>query len=922
MLNRTKLSLAVSAALGAGLIGFAPGAIAQTQAQPQTMDRVEVTGSLLRRIEGETSLPVTTLNMGELERAGVTNAEQAVKFVQQSQAATVSSTTVSGTNGGASYANLRALGSGRTLVLLNGKRVVNNPFASAAVDLNTLPMSSIDRIEVLSDGASATYGTDAIAGVINFITRKEYQGITVGGEAQLPEEGGGEVYVANLLGGIGNLGTQGWNVYGGFNYRKQQPLGGTERDFMKSSFIPSHGFDGTSPTTFPANYSQNVSGVATVPSVNPYARGCFPPSSINVRNNAFCSADTQIFTNVVPEQEQISAFLKGALALGQNNTLSGEFFWARNTITSQIAPSPEGGLTMTPASPFYPGNGINPLGPIPSTAPGLNTTQPISIAWRTTLLGPRQTEHGNDTWRAVAQLDGTVANWDYQVAALYSKSETTNTFIGGWPKTVPLRNGVQGINGAPFLNPFGNQTAAGMAYVLANQVLGEMQNGEGTLWSINAVASTTFGNLAGGPMAVAFGTEYREEDMVYNTNVAEVSQAASSGLAGSGAVREGDRDIWALAAEMNFPVLKNLDFTLAVRYDDYSDFGGTTNPKVSFRYTPIEMLLLRGSYNTGFAAPSLTSMYLPNSTTFTGNRYNDPVLCPGGVVNTAAGGVSTRDCGLQFQQMQGGNVNLDAETSEAWTVGFVLQVTPELSFSLDYWDYYIEDSISTIGEQSIFADPVKYSSLFVRCSQADPARRQAIGACQVPGGDPLAYIINTNQNLGDVKTTGFDISLVWNGTATEWGRFSAAARGTYITKYEFQVEPDGTWYNPVGNYNPQNGGPVLRYQQITTVNWSYQDWTATLSNQYQSGYFDQNAAGSVYIPAYRQHSVGKTSIWNLGGTWSGYKGLTLMAGVLNIFDEDPEYSNQAARFQARGYDDRFSNPLGRVWTLGARYEFM
>ncbi len=915
MLKRTKLSLAVSTALGAGLIGMAPGAMAQSST-PQQMERVEVTGSMLRRIEGESSLPVTTLDMSTLEKAGVTNAEQAVKFITQSQAATVSSGTVSGTNGGASYANLRALGSNRTLVLLNGKRVVNNPFSSAAVDLNTLPMSSVDRIEVLTDGASATYGTDAIAGVINFITRKEYQGVQIGGEAQITEDGGGEIYTGNLLAGWGNLATQGWNVYGGFNYRKQQPMSGTERDYMSTSYIPSAGFNGTSPTTFPANYSQTVSGVTTVSGANPSNPACFPPSSIRVGTAATCAADTQVFTWVVPPQEQYSAFLKGSWAINANNTLSGEYFWAHNQLTSHIAPSPESGLTMTPASPFYPGNGITPI-----TNTALNTTQPISINWRTTVLGSRETEQSNDTWRAVLSLDGSAMGWDYQVAGLYSKSETTNEFINGYPKTVPLRNGVQGINGAPFLNPFGNQTAAGLAYLQANQVLGEMQNGEGTLWSINAVASTTFGKLAGGPMALALGTEYREESMVYNTNIAEVSQAASSGLAGSGALREGDRDIFALAAEMNFPVLKNLDFTLAVRYDDYSDFGGTTNPKVSFRYTPVDNLLLRGSYNTGFAAPSLTSMYLPNSTTFTSTRYNDPVLCPNGVVNSAAGGIASRDCGLQFQQMQGGNANLDAETSEAWTVGFVFQVTPELSFGIDYWNYYIEDSISTIGEQAIFADPVKYASLYVRCSQADAARRAALGACQNPGNaDPLAYIINTNQNLGDTETSGLDINLVWSGMTTEVGRFSAAIHGTYVLKYEFQVEPGGTWYNPVGNYNAQFGGPVLRYQQITTVNWSYKDWTAQLSNQFQSGYYDQNLASSVSA-AYRQNSVGKSSIWNLGGTWAGYKGLTVMAGVLNIFNEDPEFSNQSARFQARGYDDRFSTPLGRVWTLGARYAF-
>ena len=188
----------------------------------------------------------------------------------------MTSGSVSATNGAASYADLRSLGAQRTLVLLNGKRVVSNPFSSVAVDLNTLPTSSLDRIEVLPDGASATYGTDAIAGVINFITRKEYKGLTVGGEIQLPEEGGGETYLANVLGGWGDMATQGWNVYGGFNWRKQQPLGGTERDFMQTSWIPSQGFNGLSPTTFPANYTQTPN----VANANPSLPSCFPPSSI------------------------------------------------------------------------------------------------------------------------------------------------------------------------------------------------------------------------------------------------------------------------------------------------------------------------------------------------------------------------------------------------------------------------------------------------------------------------------------------------------------------------------------------------------------------------------------------------------------------------------------------------------------------
>ena len=921
MFQAKKISLAVSAALSSGLIGLAPSALAQSTGT-QALERVEITGSLLRRIEGETALPVTTLTTDELVKAGATNAEQALRLITQNQGGLVTSSSVSSTNGAASYASLRNLGAQRTLVLLNGKRVVSNPFSSVAVDLNTLPIAALDRIEVLTDGASSTYGTDAIAGVVNFITRKEYKGIAVAGEAQLPEQGGGEVYTANVLGGWGNLAKEGWNVYGGFNYRKQEPMGGTERDFSKTSYVPERGFNGLSPTTFPANYSQTVSGVTTISNTNPTLANdpkCAPPTSlfapepvVGLGTNR-CGADTQGFTQTLPIQEQWSGFLKGSLALGQNHTASLEYFYSQNRVQNQIAPSPEGGMTMGPDSPFYPGNGITPI-----TDTKLNRTAPISINWRTTVLGPRQAEQINDTQRVVAALEGLVAGWDYQAAYIWSNSQITNDFLNGYPSTQRLRDGVRGINGAPYLNPFGAQTAAGQAYLESIEILGQLQNGEGTLQSVTGVASRQFGSLAGGPMSIGLGAEFRKEEMVYNTDVAKASQAGSSGLAGSGAFRGGDRDIWAVALEMAFPVLKNLEIGASIRYDDYSDFGSTTNPKVSFKYTPIQSLLLRGSYNTGFAAPTLTQLYAPNSTTFTAGRYNDPVLCPNGVVNTAAGGIPARDCGIQFQQLQGGNTGLTPEESDAWTIGFVLQPTPQVSFSVDYWDYKVTNNISVIGETAIFGDTTKYSNLFVRCSQADPARTATIPGCAQPGGDPLAYIINTNLNLGDTQTNGFDFQLNWNPTATQYGRFSFNWRGTYITKYEFQVEPGGRWYNPVGNYNPQFGGPVQRFRQVYTIGWEMNAWNAGLIYNWTSGYTDQNN-----VPApWNQNAVGNYGIFNLSVGYTGIKGLKVGLGVLNLLDTDPPWTNQTNRFQARGYDDRFHNPLGRTWTIGAKYEFL
>jgi iron complex outermembrane recepter protein len=929
MFKRTTISACALLALGGGALLAPAVSVAQTADSPQ---RIEITGSLIRRISSEAALPVVTLNIEELQKSGVTNAEQAVKFITQQQGGTVTSGSVSGTNGAAAYADLRSLGPQRTLVLLNGKRVASNPFSTVATDLNTLPMAAIARIEVLPDGASAIYGTDAIAGVINFITHKNYKGGAINAMAQVTEDGGGNVYTAGVLGGLGDIGTQGWNILGGLNVRQQKPMRGDERAFSRSSYQPENGFNGLSPTAFPANYSQGTL-VA-----NPAVPGCLPPGSISVPepNGAVirCFADTQIFTNTVPLQDQNSLFLRGALALGTDHTVSLEYLRGYNKVRTRIAPSPEGGLSMPNTSPYYPGNGTT------RANPALNTALPIAINWRTVPLGSREGEQENVTQRLVAAIEGSVAGWDYNANLLSSNAKVENFFLNGYPATLPLRAGVSGcasgyvaatgacatpllVNGERlYLNPFGDQTPAGLAYLQAISVLGEVQEGESKTVGGAATVGRTLMALPGGPLSMAASAEYREEEMIYRTDITKVSQAASSGLAGAGALREGDRKVAAVSLEFDVPLMKGLNLGASVRHDKYSDFGTTTNPKLSIRWQPNATVLLRGSANTGFTAPTLTQLYAPNSTTFTATRYNDPLLCPGGVV--ASNGVSARDCGIQFQQLQGGNASLTAEESRAWTAGFVLQPNAAFSFGADYWSYYIKSSISVIGDQSIFADPSKYSALFVRCSQADPARRAAIGACQnvVNTGDPLAYVINTNLNLGDVRTTGVDLQANYASGATGSGRFTASLRGTYVTKYEFQVEPGGRWFDPLGNYNPQFAGPVIRYQQVLSLGYEQGPWSGSVTNRYMTGYKDQNTQGAPFnVAPFNTRRVGEYMVFDVSVSYKGFKGLTLQAGVLNLMDEDPPFTNQVSRFQARGYDDRFANPLGRTYQISGRYEF-
>lgn len=901
---------------------------AEQIAQTQQKERVEITGSLLRRANTETALPITTLNMDDLKKAGVTTAEQAVSFISENQSATTTTQSVGQSNGAASYADLRGFGPARTLVLLNGQRIVKNPYSGIAVDLNTIPLVAVERVEVLRDGASAIYGTDAIAGVINIITRKEFTGVTMSAQASVPQGNGGETYSANITGGYGNLATQGWNAYVGFSYQKQEELLAVDRGYAASGLNLPKGLAKTSGTTFPANYSQSSTAIST----NPTLPGCRPTQSVAVPalfGVNTCRFDFTQFIQIFPEQEQWSVFGRATFALGKNNTLAFEAFQSSNTVSTQVAPTPLTGLSMGPGSPYYPGNGLTPI-----TRPGLNLAAPISVGWRMIPAGTRDQEIENVTNRFMAQFEGSAEGWNYNVNALYSGAEIEQSFTNGYVSAPRIRAGVSGClvplvaglcpagqSSGTFLNPFGPNNAAQTAYITSAKILGTVQNIEGNMWGINAtVSKDEIFRLPAGPVSMAIGASYEHEEIDYRNNFVLIRQAASSGLE-LAEDTSGDRDVSALMLEFNIPIVKNLDLGIAVRYDDYSDVGSTTNPKISLRWQAQPDLLLRGSWMKGFRAPSLFDVYAPNSITFTSNAYDDPVLCPGGV--PVAGADAARDCGQQFQAQQGGSKTVQPEESTSWSVGFVWDVTSNFSFGLDYWNTEITNQIGALPETAIFGAPSAYANKFVRCSQLTPAQRIAlVSTC---GGqnavDPLAFIVTTTENLGDLKASGIDVNVTYRYNAGDMGRFTLNWNGSYLTKWESQLIKNGDFYDANGNYSAELNFPAFRWQHVLQLGWQYNAYSVNLFNRYRSKYSDQNDVSAVIDDAYAQNTVGAYSIWDLTGTWTGIKGLSVTAGVQNLFNTPPPFSNQGATFQTN-FDPRFTNPLDRRYLLRVGYSFM
>jgi iron complex outermembrane receptor protein len=336
------------------------------------------------------------------------------------------------------------------------------------------------------------------------------------------------------------------------------------------------------------------------------------------------------------------------------------------------------------------------------------------------------------------------------------------------------------------------------------------------------------------------------------------------------------------------------------------------------RYQPTKALLFRGSANSGFRAPTLYELNRPLVLSATLGAFDDPVLCPNGTV--APGGNAARDCAQQFNRRFGGNKNLEPEKSRTYSFGTVLQPLPSLSVSLDYWDIVLKNQIDGLAVDAIFADPAKYSSKFVRCGQLTAAEASAIPVC-VAGGvfDPaaLAFVDVPNENLGEIKTKGFDFGLIYRSRLWSFGRFTLTYDGTYVQSYQSQREKGGEYIDRVGRRVDSQA--IFRWQHVTSVNWTYQAWSSTLTNRLKSGYVDENNPAELIGPEFNNY-VGQYSLWDLTVTWNGIKNLSLTAGVKNLFDKDPPYSNQSGAQQAN-YDPAYTDPRGRTFLLRATYSF-
>ncbi|MYM67153.1 TonB-dependent receptor [Pseudoduganella sp. FT55W] len=905
-----KKKLALKLAVGVTAAVALP---VQAQDEPQKIQRVEITGSSIKRIDAETALPVQIIGRDDIDKSGVTTAAELLKNISANTAPLSDGASITdGTSGqrGFNGANLRGIGVSSTLVLLNGRRLANfaSPGDNAGVDLNNIPAGAIQRVEVLKDGASAIYGTDAIGGVINFITRKDYTGVEMNASVAGTQEGGAGKRTASISAGHGNLQNDRFNLFGVLDVQKLDSLRSSQRDFIQERPLAANLPALMSSNTYPANIdissAQRAALIAagvlpagsTANRINPSAPDCAPPATVYAPKGPGgklgCSYDYMEDTEIYPKASKIGFIGRATFQASADHQVFLELVQSQAKSDYVLSPNPQR-IRNLPVS-LLPEKFRAPL-----SAAGLPTTF-SGIRYRMMEAGNRTNQVTSDAQRLVLGATGTVGGWDYDLGLSRAENKAVDKYVNGYVLFDKFDAGVR----SGIINPFGPSSKAGQDLINSIKVNDEARKSKGTSTAIDGKLSTTLATLEGGDLGLAIGAEARRERSTFTPSALLLSNNIAgdrdTGLAAGSTTdlvaTDDGRTVASVYGEINAPISKQLELQGALRYDHYTEVGSTVNPKLGVRWQPAKQLVLRGSAGTGFRAPSLSDLKRPTTYGSASSFLTDPVCVKTGLD-------SIDGCTDQYPVERRSNPNLKPEKSRQFSLGVALEAAPGLNLTVDYWDIRKKDVISTLGEQIIVDNAAKYEGKYI----------------ERDGDGYITNIILQKENQGKLNTSGVDLGVDYKTANSAAGRFSVNATGTLVLKYDRQFGPLEAERSNLGLF--LNDQVIQKWRHRISFGWDRGPFNATLSNQFSSGYTDQNTTydpvADSLLPSRR---VKPYSLWDLTGSWAVSKQLKVRAGVLNLGDTAPPYSNQAYYFLA-GYDPTYTDPRGRSAFISVSYAY-
>jgi iron complex outermembrane recepter protein len=811
-------------------------------------------------------------------------------------------------------------------------------------------MDAIARVEVLKDGASAMYGTDAIGGVINFITRTDLQGLTLRAAYSTPEQSsaGSRLRIA-AAGGAGNLDRDGWNLIGSLTFDDNKILRGTDRPWatgyqperrltpdstssMHANMIASGGTAlttagtvvGTTDTTRYTNLNllaiqgrcEDIPGqVPLAPNITTW--NLFGYTQANSRYR--CTRDYGRNYMLSAPQEAVNGLLKGTFNLGSSARGSVEVVASRVTNRGEYSPvqissSTNSTMNLRPTSPYY----LDMQALV--GAAQFNPTLPV--AYRVNMLndlGLRIRENETTNLRVQAAVDGVIGNYDYSVGLGYGESKSTATLINGFPNTRKWVDLLSSGNYNPFVMPGETQTADVVAAFEDMQMRGKIYDGKTSVWQADATLSGSLGKFLAGDALFAVGMNLRREayefsgatgfncvDSATATTLANNNNATLTfGCPGNSSSPDLSRDIAAVFGEIVVKPLNSLELTLQVRHDQYQAIGGTTNPKLGLRWQPLDTLVVRASANTGFRAPTSQQINQGVVESQLTGQFRDPVLCAD--INNPIDATQCARLSTPFRA--GGNPDLKPETSTQATLGFVMEPVQGLQFSVDYWQVELEDRIRSLSVSEMISNYPLFESNFVR----DPAT------------NVVSYIQAGFVNSAASKTRGVDFAANFQ-TNFMGGRVTTSLSGTKMLSHKEQLLNTAPFVEYVGKWN--NVTLYLPWRFNASVGYRTGPWNLTLSGLYRDSYEDQNrgptAQGGANYTSNEpfKRTISSYATANLFGTYTGIKGVSITAGVINLFDRQPPFTwHNVDSAAGAGWDPRVADPRGRTYSVSASYTF-
>jgi len=960
-LDTNKLSSAVRLALTLGAVataGVAGSAMAQdttttppSSTKAKELQTIVVTGSRIRRVDIETSNPVISISRQAIQSTGSLTLGSVIQAIPANTGSFANPQTNNGGGTGASTVNLRGLGSNRTLVLLNGNRIINS-------DLNSIPTSMVESVEVLSDGASAIYGADAIGGVVNIITRRNYQGAEFSTDYGISDHSDGARQGYSFT--FGQSGDKG-SIMGGIQYNKQDQILAGNRSFSKNS-VSLTGSTNTPPyqyvggSTF--NPAENIQLPTNMQSIFGCSRVSLNPggnSQVVSTANYHCFGNSDKYNYapinlIMTPQERTYAWLSGDYHLSDNVDAYLQFYHTKASSAFQLAPALLGSLygASISAQSYY-----NPFGV------AYNGVNGLDFRARLTGAGNRFAQYGTTTDQLFTGFKGSLQlfghDWDWNLGLGYGHTSQV-TITGGLPN-VQLLNQEMGPSGLDAAGnvvcgvPVGGVVPTANIIAGCTPLNGFAVNSPANVALLKAAAAEAVSNayslqryehfdangalfdLPGGTVRLAVGADYRQEysnsivDPVLLLNPATgnctLGSQCSANLQGGYNVKEAYGELFVPIVK-DMPFAKSLNVTLGDRYSRYSTFGNTNNTKLAFEWRPINDLLLRGTVTTVFRAPTVGDVYgspvssAPKLSSDPCNGYTGSPVDPA-CVNVPTNGTFVNNdvaTGQQIKAVNSGSAYagfpLGAEKGKSFDWGLVYDPhwLPGFSTSLDFWRVYLNNTITSVGAQTILdlcsAGQTQYCPLITRFGPG-------------PNQGQIAQILQPTVNLGRTDVSGLDFGFRYNlpqfdVMGVNPGHFMVGFNSTYLSKFDVQTAPGlpgNSVYHMAGHFLPFGsaaqgacptsvGGICLfsRWRAQANIGWTMGPWEASWRMRYIGKFRLGSTDPSQGMSAIPSFAANNPQELDYGSTTYNDVSLAyeiqpintkIQVGINNVFNKQPPF---------------------------------